>query len=311
MNSMKAKFSLLALAVCCSGALAQAPEGKASTAALEVNPFTGKPLSVEQIQRELEDAKIRTQLLEEALKQTNLRQEINTVPLRKAVEAAQAKTAVQREASAQDDMAEAKRAAAEARQAAVRAQAAKEAAERKAAQAEAQRAAKLAARKKTQKNDEADEGEEDSDEAREAQAAKAAAAKPALARPSLSSVMDLAGSRSAVLAYGDNVLVVQDGGMTPSGPLKVIDMNSVELNGEVLRVHGATLSRFVVSDPKPVDPAMVNRSGPTPSAAAPVVKSANEASPAANSNSVQAGQRSALPPLQLPPGVNVLPSSTR
>lgn len=309
MNSMKAKLSLLALAVYCSGALAQAPEGKAGAAALEVNPFTGKPLSVEQIQRELEDAKIRTQLLEEALKQTNLRQEINTVPLRKAVEAAQAKTAVQREASAQDDMAEAKRSAAEARQAAAKAQAAKEAAERKAAQAEAQRAAKLAAKKKVQKTDEADEGDEPSDEAREVQAAKAAA-KPVLARPSLSSVMDLAGSRSAVLAYGDNVLVVQDGGMTPSGPLKVVDMNSVEVNGEVLRVHSATLSRFVVSDPKPVDPAMAGRSGPAPVAAsAPVVKSANEASPAANP--APAGQRSALPPLQLPPGVSVLPPSTR
>src|SRR5690606_31985718 len=62
-----------------------------------VNPFNGKPLSVEQIQQELELSQYRTQLLEEQLKQTNAVAELSNVPLRKGVEAAQARTQLSKE----------------------------------------------------------------------------------------------------------------------------------------------------------------------------------------------------------------------
>lgn len=300
-----------------------------------VNPFTGKPLTVEQIQRELEESKLRTQMLEEDLKQTNLQQELTTVPLRKAVEAAQAKTALKREDISQKDMEEAQKAAAANRQAEERERAARAAkAEQEAkdakeasaaakavaakAAAAAEKAAKKPAKKSNSKDKDKDEDHEGDERVEKPAKGAAAAAKPApvAIRPVLTSIIELNGSRSAVLDFGGNTLVVQDGANTPGGPLKILDMHSADINGEKLKVHGATLSRFVVSDPKPVDPSTQRNNigaapglptgvGVTTPAVQPVVASGTPAAP------IAAGQRTALPPLQLPPGVNVLPSSTR
>lgn len=290
-----------------------------------VNPFTGKPLTVEQIQRELEESKLRTQMLEEDLKQTNLQQELTTVPLRKAVEAAQAKTALKREDMSQRDMEETQKAAAAARQAEERersARVAKAEQELKDAREAAAAAKKAVAKKPTKKataskqSDDAEEGDGLDASDKSARGAKAEQVTPAMIRPVLTSVIDWSGSRSAVLDFAGNTLVVQDGGMTPMGPLKILDLHSVEVNGVVFKVHGATLSRFVVSDPKPVDPLAARNGAPqlTPSAL-PQVAGAVKASGGPNDGNsttpIVVPQRTALPPLQLPPGVNVLPSSTR
>lgn len=303
----------------------KAVDKPAAKSAAGVNPFTGKPLTVEQIQRELEESKLRTQMLEEDLKQTNLQQELTTVPLRKAVEAAQAKTALKREDMSQRDMEETQKAAAAARQAEERersARVAKAEQELKNAREAAAAAKKTAAKKPPKKSPSAKKGDEtdSEDDADVAEKGtrdnKAEQSAPAMIRPVLTSVIDLSGSRSAVLDFAGNTLVVQDGGMTPMGPLKILDLHSVEVNGVVLKVHGATLSRFVVSDPKPVDPlAARNAVAQLPASGLVPAATANKPQGSANDGNsttpIVAPQRTALPPLQLPPGVSVLPSSTR
>ena len=135
---MKKTILSLTLALAFAGAYAQskqvaAPAGNAvaSASKLERNPFTGRQQSVEQLQRQLEDAKLNTQLIEEELKQTNLKGEMGNVPLRKEVEAAQARTATKKEEMGQRDMEELQKAAVAARAADAQARVAKAAREAK------------------------------------------------------------------------------------------------------------------------------------------------------------------------------------
>ncbi len=303
----KTLLALLA-AMCCGTVFAQASAPAAKPAAVvakpipDVNPFTGKPLSAEQIQRQLEEAKLRTQMLEEELKQVNLEQEKSNVPLRKAVEAAQARTAVRKEEVTVRDIEEAQKAAAANRAAEEQVRAAK-------VREAARDAAKEAAAKKSRTKPVAKASEAaDSDDDSSATKRTAAPVEPPMARrPTLTSVIDLAGSRSAILELAGGTLVVKDGDMTPFGPLKVLDTQSVNLNGDIYRVHSSTLSRFVVSDPKPVDPMAAKNV-----AAAPLTAQAQPTSAAqgaSNGAPSSPPQRMALPPLQLPPGVSVLPAS--
>jgi hypothetical protein len=196
------------------------------------NPFTGKSLSVEQIQLKLEAAKLQTQTLEELLKQTNLNEELGNVPLRKAVEAAQSRTSAKKEELAQYEMdnqvlAAKAAAAAVAREAKAAADAAKPKSAKQRA-AEAKKAAELIAN-------------------------TPAPVAPPPVRPSLLSVLDVAGAKSVVLDFAGATLVAADGENTPAGVVHVIDGDSVSLNGVVFNVRSNTLSRFVVSDPK-LDP---------------------------------------------------------
>lgn len=238
-----------------------------------VNPFTGRPLQLEQVQRELEGSKLRTQLLEEMLKQTNLREETNTVPLRKAVEAAQAKASIKKEelnSITLEESAKAARAAQAAQLKALTALPGKPRAS-KGARAKAVPAAKV-----------------------EAAAPRAPVAPRA---PTLQSVLDVAGARSVVLDFSGATLVVPDGGMTPAGEVRILDANTANIGGRPYRVHSATLSRFVTSDTKPEEPATVG------------VTAAGVASGAvAVNNALMAGSKAAaLPQLQLPPGLPPLP----
>ena len=73
-----------------TSALAPAADVAASgvQATTGVNPFTGKSLSEEELQRELEASKAKTALLEEQLKQVTLTADIANVPLKKRAEVA-------------------------------------------------------------------------------------------------------------------------------------------------------------------------------------------------------------------------------
>ena len=260
-------------------------EAPAAKAPMEVNPFTGKPLSVEQIQRELEEAKLRTQMLEEALKQSNLREEITNVPLRKAVEAAQARTAAKKEEFGQRDMEELHRAASLSRAAESQPKPVK--ASRDAVSSKSKTAASKSDTKRAPVA--ANTAGESAPSGEDAPATPSRSTKPVLM-----SVIEVSGQRAALIDFGGNTLVAQDGGMTPVGPLKILDGTSVNLNGETYRVHGVTLSRFFSYDNK------------APAAAVP----AHSATPAQASVPVpSAPQRTALPPIQLPPGATVLPPS--
>lgn len=273
---------------------------------LETNPFTGRPMSVEQAQRELEETKLRTQMLEEVLKQKNLDAELNNLPLRKSVEAAQAETAVKKEKAIQLDIEEARRAAA--REAARKEEAAQR--EAKAAQraaAEAARAEAEAKKKaKAKPKSKAAEAEEDDEGAEQKQAQQMVPRAPKI---TLVSVLEFQGERSAVLDFNGNTLVVKSGDMTPVGPLVILDNRSAELNGARISVHSATLGRFVASD-KATEAAGANRSAPA-TTPAPATQAPAQGANSSMSLPTQPAQRTTLPPLQLPPGVSVLPAASR
>lgn len=250
-----------------------------------VNPFTGRPLTAEELQRQLEAARLQTAALEELLKQTTLTSEIATVPLRKGSEQAQARLNTRNE---ELKLKELERVAKEAEAAAAR---------QKADAAESSKREKARA-----KNPQTTSTKGPSVEAMQ----------PApLARPTLLSVMDVGGSRSAVLDFGGNTLVVADGGVTPFGPISIGADHSVKLNGQPFKVSGSTLSRFQRSDTGDAPARGASASLPAPASSTPV------AAPSTNTPVGSAGQvvgdssgaPARLPPLQLPPGMTVMPPS--
>lgn len=281
-----------------------------------VNPFNGKLQSAEQIQRELEQARMETQMLEERLKQTNLSEELRAVPVRKAVEVAQAATAMKKEEASQKEI-----------EAAMRAPKISPAAASRAASAAIPVAKPVPVKKPRPVVKPSKESANSRPETSQA------AAAPALPRPTLVSVMAVGSARSAVLDVAGGTMVVSDGESTPFGVLRVRDKDSIELGGSTFRVHNATIARFVVSDAKAVAaPGSSNQGGPaavaTPPAAAPAVQpvvNTTTALPAQANGPLSAlplppgtpaaaaqdgiGPKAQMPSLQLPPGVNLLPAS--
>lgn len=202
-----------------------------------VNPFNGKPLSADQLQLELERSKYKTQLLEEQLKQTNAAEEIKNVPGRKAVEAAQFRTAEKKEEAAVKDIETGMKAKAAASEPPPVAKPVK-----KSAKALAKERAEAAAAARR---------------ASEEAAAQAAATPPA----QLVSVMLVGASRAVVLEMNGAVATVNDGDQSPVGQVRILDSQTANIGGRVYRVHDQTLSRFVVSDPKPVAPGALGTPG--------------------------------------------------
>lgn len=269
------------------------------------NPFTGVAATVEELQAELETARLRTAALEEQLKQTNLSQEISTVPLRKAVEAAQARASARAEMTKLEELER-------------NANAAKEAAAREREEAAAARKASKAG-KKNAKNGQVATQEQ-----------PVVAAPPPPPQASVMSVMSVGASRSVVLDFSGNTLVVEQGGMTPLGPVNIVDDNTVQLGGRTLKVSASTLSRYTRSETSTAAAGTANSlpsvtTTPVP-AAAPTAGTitrptapnfpgsvggiqGQQATPGAASASGMPGMPATLPPLQLPPGVSVLPAS--
>jgi hypothetical protein len=312
-----------------AAAPAVAPAGATTAAAKadpHVNPFNGKLQSVEQIQRDLEQARIETQMLEERLKQTNLAEELKTVPMRKAVEAAQATTAVKKEEAAQKEIDQNMRAPKVPTGTTGRAGA---------PAADKPVLVKKKARPVVVKS--ADKAGASADKTVPGTAATPAPAP--LPRPSLVSIVNVGGARSAVLEFAGGTLVVADGDSTPFGVLRIHDQNSADVGGTSLRVHNATMARFVVSDAKAVTTNGAPGQGAgaaavgTPAAPAPQAPAAPAASPlglpaqangplpalplppstpaaaapATPNATTPLNAKTQMPALQLPPGVSVLP----
>ncbi|MCC5609580.1 hypothetical protein LC612_23090 [Nostoc sp. CHAB 5834] len=264
--------------------------------ALDVNPFTGKPLTVEQVQRQLEENKLRTAVLEETLKQSNLREELGNIPLRKSVEAEQARTALKKEVFSQKDIEEKAKLAAEQAASAkevARAQAKAAAEQAKAAEAQAKAAAAAAAQAKKQSSK--------TTSSKSSESGMHEATPPKVVKPILLSVMDVGGSRSAVIDFDGNTLMAQDGEMTPEGPVRVLDGKSVEINGKKYSVHANTLGRFVASDVAPMKQDTGSKGGVSVAISPTQVMPVNTTTPLPPVG----GQRATLPPIQLPAGVPV------
>lgn len=257
-----------------------------------VNPFLGKPISLETRQRSLEIAKMETSLLEEQLKQASLTEDMAVMPLKKKVETAQATTARMKEELLQKEVAMAPKLKAQ-------------------ADADGRKGlnpmplpVEAKAKVKTRSVQKAKPAEND-----------AASAKPAVApvqppRIEVTTIMNFGGTRTAVLDIDGNILTVKQGDNTPVGQIDIVDDQAVRVGGRAYKVHGATLARVVISDPKPVDP-----KAPV---LAPIVAAASHAQsatpmatfpgPAGQMPMGRNGQPS-LPPLQLPAGVTLLPAT--
>lgn len=277
----------------------------------EVNPFTGKPLSGEELQARLEASKLLTQQLEEQLKQVTLAGEIEGVPARKGAETATARAAQRKEELKLAEMEAEASAAARARAAEAKARADAE----KAAKAAAKAAAKEDARRKKL-------GLPSLAEEAAAKAAAQAAAKPSepMGKPVLVSVQRSGSAASALFEQGGAALLVADGENSPMGVVRVLDAQTVEAGGVRYKVNGYTLSRFAA----PEQPVRAAGAGGVAGAAAPVparaVASGPSSVPAMTTLQPLAGDDgkarvespgvgAKLPPLQIPPGVQVLPSA--
>ena len=222
--SFVAAFSLCAQVAYAQDTSTDAAKGDSTKPVSAVNPFTGKSLQLEQIQKELEASRLRTQLLEESLKQTNIKEEMATVPLRKAVEAAQAKTNIRKEEAAYVAV-----------EAGVKDQKVKQ----------TKQSAKAAADKEAQMRADIEAKVRKEYATKEAQA-------PVVRMPTLMSVLVVGQSRSVVLDFDGNTMVAADGTATPAGPVAIRDDQSAYVGGRLFTVRDSTLGRFVVSDPKAV-----------------------------------------------------------
>jgi hypothetical protein len=268
-----------------------APTAAAPVSALApqaVNPFSGKSLSLESRQRALEIAKMETSLLEEQLKQASLAEDMAVMPLKKQVETAQATTARMKEELLQKEVTNAPKIAA------IQAAAAQKALNPMPVPS----AAKARPVKKVKPVEPVVE------------TVKPVAPPVHVPRIELTTIMNFGGTRAAVLDVDGNILTVKSGDNTPIGIVEIVDDQSVRVNGKPYKVHGATLARVVISDPKPVDP----KAPVPPPVAAPVVPA--QAGPAMATFPGPVGQmpmgrngQPSLPPLQLPAGVTLLPAT--
>lgn len=276
----------------------------------EINPFTGKPLSGEELQARLEASKLLTQQLEEQLKQVTLAGEIEGVPARKGAENATAKAEQRKEEIKLAELEAEAKAKADARAAEAKAKADAE----RAAKAAARAAAKEDARRK--KAGLPSLAEEAAARAAEA-AANAARSQEVMHAPVLVSVQKSGTKASAMFDHGGATLLIGDGEASPFGVVKVLDEQSVEINGKRLQVNNHTISRFAV-------PENVDRKAAAGAAAVPARAVATGPSTApvltvqqmAGGDDVRvrvegAGTAARLPPLQVPPGVQVIPSNAR
>lgn len=268
------------------------PPSASGKPAMAVNPFTGKPLSDEQLQRELETAKMHTAYLEEMLKQTNLNAEIKTLPMRKAVESAQAETSLKREVNSKMELEESRKAAAAAK--------ALELAQLEQQLKEAKSKLKKSSPKSKKVAGDTIEVVEDA----------AAAPQPAPTSPivQLTSVLDIGGVKSAVFDLNGGTLVLADGADSPLGQIRVVDSSSVEVNGRTYKVHQATLGRVVLSDSKSINLQGVP-AGSAEAARAPGSNVTTALNARMQSTQVTGGSiaKPLLPPLQMPPGAQTLP----
>lgn len=289
-----------------------------------VNPFSGKLVSDEEMQRELDRKKRQTSMAEELLKQTNVANELHAATMRKNVEIAQSVTALQKEHNSQIDLrsvletreaerlritsnyeAELKRQADEKRKVVA------EEKQRKREQAAAERN-KLSPTAAAEKRRAEAAAIKAAAQLKESQA-QAIAQKRVVVLPQLSSVMTVSGVKTAVMQYNGVTLRVADGEHTPFGKVRVLDNRTVSVDGKKIEITGAAgLTRFVSSDvskeeassaqgmahPLSVQPTM---GAPVNAYTPPVVNAPIELNATAPAPAAASGAAPTLPRLQLPP----------
>lgn len=194
--------------------IGMAPAASASSAssAPHVDPFNGQPLSIEQARMELDQEKLKTQALEEQLKQAQTKQDMLNLPELKAVNVSQAKTEVLNQDLKQFEIEQKIHTESQ------------EAAQKRMALLKEKRAAARPQKGATNKP-------------------TAFVRAPAPQLPVLVSVSDST-DRSAVLQSAQGSYLVKDGQQTPFGQLKVLGPSEVRLGNSTLYVHLNTLSEI-------------------------------------------------------------------
>ena len=185
-----------------------------------INPFSGKGLTLEQRTRELEDAKMDTDLIQEKLKQATLLADLTYLPLKKKSEIGTlpgikdgtllptAKTAAASSAGDPEKTVSI----------------AKKAASGKHVKKVAQQAPPTPAPPMPM-------------------------AMPASPAVTVAGVMINGTKASAILETDNGAMSAQNGESTPYGLLRVIDSHTVTLGGRTLKVRETVLARMAVSDP--------------------------------------------------------------
>lgn len=213
----------------------------------DTNPFTGKGLSAEYRQRQLEEAKMDTDLIQEKLKQANLIADLTYLPLKKKAEVS---TLPGIAAAANSTSAAAPTKPAGNGQA----QGANEGGSEAPAKPAVRKVKKAKAPKKVEP--------------------AMPTQPPAPVAPSITiSGISINGTHaSAIIETDAGVMSAQNGESTPFGQLRVIDQRTVTLGGRTFTVRDAMLSRMMVSDPAPVDP---DKARNAPQAIVPVAPPVN------------------------------------
>lgn len=182
---------------------------------IATNPFTGKPKSAEQLQMELDTSKVRTQLLEEELKQTTLQQELKSVPAKKAVEQAQALSSFMKEQLVQKELGVTAR------------------------PSPAVSSTNATPKKKVSKKQTAK---------KEAPVVVNEVKAPPAPMISASSILIVGNKKSAVLDIDGNILPVADGDQTPFGAVSILSPSAVKVGARTYNVSSSNIGRFTVSD---------------------------------------------------------------
>jgi len=212
-----------------------------------VNPFTGNSLAAEDIQRQIDHSKSQTALLQEQLKQVTLQQDISNLPYKKRAELVQMAS----NNPVLQGMLGIQPVA-------------------PVVPASAPKVVKTAPKKKVAPAT----GEN----------AGAVAHTPSV---TLNGIVVDQGNASALLTIDGSSVIAPNGASTPFGRVQILNQRSANIGGQMLTVHEDTVSRMVISDPKPVDPKAMQAFGSLPQALPKPV--------------FNAGPLPALPPLPLPP----------
>jgi hypothetical protein len=202
------------------------PAAPASQMTGDTNPFTGKDMTVEARQAQIESAKLDTELMLERLKQANLLADLTYLPLKKKAEVSTMPGVMAAASTSpkQTTVAEGTPGATQA------------AAPRKAVKKSSKKAAPKPAPAETP-----------------------VVRAPEPPKVSLTGVSINGNKASAILEVeGAGVFSAMDGDITPYGRVRVVDAHSVILGERRIAIRDAMISRMYVSDPVAVDEKIKN-----------------------------------------------------
>ena len=232
-----------------------------------INPFSGEAAGIDDLRMQLSTSRIRTQLLEESLKQATIDEDFKSVKAKKAVEQAQALTSFMREESAQKELGSSIKSI-----------------PNSGVSSGVKATSKKSAKKAEPKTE---------------VVKPVTPAAPRAPSISVTSIINVKGQKSAVLDVDGNVMAVSDNEQTEFGLVKILSDKELRIGSRSVQVHSTTIGRLTISDNnRPEDKNKTNGG----SSSVPTTNLTASSSPANASR--PAGTPASLPPgIMLPPPV--------